>query len=53
VNVSSLQPRRHEPPAGWTPPVFEAVTDALAAALVASWRRTQASAREDGEEPTR
>jgi hypothetical protein len=41
VNVETLLPRRNEPPTGWPPEVFAAVTDALAAALVASWRRAQ------------
>jgi hypothetical protein len=44
VNADELRPHRHEPPPGWPPEVFAAVTDALAAALVASWRRSQ---RED------
>jgi hypothetical protein len=39
IDVSTLQPRRHEPPAGWSADVFEKVTDALAAALVAAVRR--------------
>ena len=42
----TLEPRRHEPPPGWPPEVFAAVTDALAAALAASWRRTQTTAHE-------
>jgi hypothetical protein len=42
-----LQPRRHEPPPGWPPAVFETVTDALAAALVAAITRSTAA------EPTR
>jgi hypothetical protein len=37
--VATLAPRRHEPPAGWRAEVFEAVTEALAAALVAAYRR--------------
>jgi hypothetical protein len=39
VNVSSLMPRRHAPPEGWPSGVFEKVTDAIAAALVAAVRR--------------
>ena len=34
-----LEPRRHDPPDGWPPEVFEVLTDALAAALVAAVRR--------------
>jgi hypothetical protein len=41
--VTPLQPQRHEPPAGWPPEVFKRLTDALAAALVASYRRHHAS----------
>jgi hypothetical protein len=41
-----LEPRRHEPPPGWPPAVFEAVTDAIAAALVASVRRAESSRAE-------
>jgi hypothetical protein len=36
-----LQPRRHAPPPGWPPEVFEALTSALAAALVGAYRREQ------------
>ncbi len=39
MNVSDLEPRRHEPPAGWDATTFDAVTSALAAALVAAVRR--------------
>jgi hypothetical protein len=39
VNSSALVPRRHEPPPGWPADVFEAVTDALATALAAAYRR--------------
>jgi hypothetical protein len=38
VNVES-GPRQYAPPPGWPRDVFERVTDALVAALVASWRR--------------
>jgi hypothetical protein len=41
VNAADLQPRRHEPPEGWSRETFEAVTDALAAALVAAVRRQE------------
>jgi hypothetical protein len=34
-----LEPRRHAPPPDWPPEVFAALTDALAAALVAAIRR--------------
>jgi hypothetical protein len=44
VNADELRPHRHEPPPGWPPEVFAAVTDALAAAIIAGWRRSQ---RED------
>ena len=33
---SALEPRRHDPPPGWDAETFEAVTDAIAAALIAS-----------------
>ncbi len=39
--MNALEPRRHEPPAGWPPEVFAAVTDAIAAALVATVRRAE------------
>jgi hypothetical protein len=39
-----LVPRIHEPPAGWPVSTFEQVTDALAGALVASWRRRESEA---------
>ncbi len=45
MNVSDLEPRRHEPPPGWPPDVFERLTDALAAALLAVVRR---KAEDDG-----
>jgi hypothetical protein len=49
VTVAELQPRRHEPPAGWDAQTFECVTDALAAALVTRYRqRDQASGDERG-----
>jgi hypothetical protein len=37
--TSPLQPQRHDPPESWPPETFEAVTAALAAALVAAVRR--------------
>jgi hypothetical protein len=40
--MNALEPRRHEPPAGWPPEVFAAVVDAMAAALVAAVRRAEA-----------
>jgi hypothetical protein len=40
--TAGLEPRRHAPPADWPPAVFEAVTDALAQALVAAVRRREA-----------
>ena len=45
MNVEALEPRRHEPPPGWPGDVFERVTDALAAALVAAVRRALADQR--------
>lgn len=51
MNVADLEPRRHEPPAGWDPQTFELLTDALAAALAAAVRREQerdVEAREAG-----
>lgn len=53
MNAADLQPRRHDPPEGWTAEIFEAVTSALAAALVAAVRRAEEArhrveAREDG-----
>jgi hypothetical protein len=49
VNTAALQPRHHNPPEGWDEATFEALTDALAGALVAAYRRrhtaeTEASA---------
>ena len=38
-DVATLQPQRHEPPPGWDARTFDAVTDALAQALVAAYRR--------------
>jgi hypothetical protein len=46
VKVEDLEPRRPEPPPGWSTEVFEAVTNALADALVAAMRRD--AAREVG-----
>jgi hypothetical protein len=37
--VAALQPQRHEPPPGWPRETFERLTAALAAALVAAYRR--------------
>jgi hypothetical protein len=42
-----LRPQRHEPPPGWDAETFERVTDALAAALVASYRRQNDHAPEE------
>jgi hypothetical protein len=47
VNPNLLQPRRHDPPAGWPPEVFEAVTAAIAAALVSAARRRGEADEED------
>ena len=35
----ALEPRRHDPPAGWDREAFEKLTDAIAAALIAAVRR--------------
>jgi hypothetical protein len=55
MNPAILEPRCHEPPPGWPPEVFAAVTDALADAIIASWRRSQREAApavtEAGPEP--
>jgi hypothetical protein len=42
-----LQARRHDPPEGWIREVFERVTDALAAALAAAYRREEAEQRDE------
>ena len=39
MNVQTLTAQRHKPPAGWSPEVFERVTDALAEALVAAYSK--------------
>ena len=39
MNVTDLDARRHDPPSGWPADAFARLTDALAAALVASYRR--------------
>jgi hypothetical protein len=39
VIVAELKPRRHDPPHGWDGRTFEALTDALATALVATYKR--------------
>jgi hypothetical protein len=36
---TNLEPRHHEPPAGWDAATFARVTDALAAVLIAAYRR--------------
>jgi hypothetical protein len=43
VDPSQLEPRRHEPPLGWTVEAFEAVTRALAEALLAAVKDVAAS----------
>lgn len=53
MNVADLQPRRHEPPPGWLPETFKAVTDALATALVAAYRRRAERAEAVEPEPVR
>lgn len=39
MNVSTLRPQRHEPPPEWPREAFERLTNALAQALVAAYRR--------------
>jgi hypothetical protein len=39
VNPAALEPRRHEAPPGWSAETFEQVTNAIAAALVATVQR--------------
>ena len=39
MTSADLAPRRHNPPAGWPPEVFEHVIDAIAAALLAAYQR--------------
>jgi hypothetical protein len=39
MTIADLKPRRHEPPEGWEAETFERVTAAMAAALVAAYRR--------------
>jgi hypothetical protein len=46
VNADDLKPRCHEPPLGWPPEVFDRVTDALAAMLVAAVQRAHRSVEE-------
>ena len=48
-----LEPRRHAPPPGWPAETFERVIDAIAAALVAAYRRAaeRAESREAAAEP--
>lgn len=49
MNPAALEPHRHEAPPGWPVEVFEQVTNAIAAALVAAVRR-QDRKTDDGEE---
>jgi hypothetical protein len=39
IDFSAMNPIRHNAPPGWPADVFEKVTDALAMALVAAFRR--------------
>jgi hypothetical protein len=39
VTVETVRAQRHAPPAEWDARTFETLTDALAAALVAAYRR--------------
>jgi hypothetical protein len=47
VTISALRPRRHDPPLDWGTTTFERVTDALAAALVASYGRAEEARAEE------
>jgi len=54
TDLAPLEPRRHDPPPGWSRETFERVTDALASALVATYRRaTAATHRADDDEAHR
>jgi hypothetical protein len=46
TSPQALEPRRHAPPPGWSPDVFERLTGAIAAALVAAARRQAAEPEE-------
>jgi hypothetical protein len=48
---ATLEPQRHQPPAGWDAATFERVTDALAAVLIAAYRRRLEADRERGRPP--
>src|SRR4030095_13391627 len=48
---ATLEPQRHQPPAGWDAATFERVTDALAAVLIAGYRRGPQGGRERGRPP--
>jgi hypothetical protein len=39
IDVPTLVPQRHDPPAGWSPDVFQRVTESLALALVNAYQR--------------
>jgi hypothetical protein len=50
--LDRIEPRRHTPPPGWPVDAFERLTDALAAVLVAAWkRRAEADDGDDRDAP--
>ena len=53
MTPAALEPCRHDPPPGWSREVFERLTDAVAAVLVAAYRRAaeRAESREAAAEP--
>jgi hypothetical protein len=48
MNPAPLEPRRHAPPDDWSSDVFDRVTAALAAALVAALEPEEAAAAPRG-----
>jgi hypothetical protein len=49
IDVNQLEPRRHDPPPGWSGETFERVTDALADVLLAALRRLDECEPEGGD----
>ena len=45
--TAALEPRRHAPPPDWPAEVFESLSDAVAAALVAAVRRARDEETQD------
>jgi hypothetical protein len=52
MNPSEREARRHEPPAGWPRATFEAITDALASALVIAVHSSPSAASAPAPSPT-